>query len=33
MKNQLSDIDQYLYENPAIVNRFMVDNSDVFEAI
>ena len=32
-KNQLSDIDQFLYENPAIIDRFMADNTDIFEAI
>jgi len=29
----LSEIDQYLHDNQAIVNRFMADNSDIFNAI
>ena len=32
MKN-LNEIDSYLYENPAIVNRFMAENQDLFKAI
>ena len=30
---KLSEIDQYLYENPAIVDRFTADNTDLFKAI
>ena len=31
MKN-LNEIDSYLYENPAIVQRFSTDNQDLFKA-
>ena len=32
MKN-LNEIDSYLHENPAIVDRFTADNTDLFRAI
>jgi len=32
-KNQLSEIDQYLYENPEIVDTFLSDNKELLHAI
>ena len=32
-EQNLSEIDTYLFENPAMVDRFVADNTDLFKAI